>query len=64
MERPAIGPERRGQRFCVTAIVFGACRREAVAKPVELPWIDGVDLEPAIKERFDNGARLGSGKLR
>ena len=51
-----IGPERGGQRLCVPAMVFGARRREAVAKPVELPRIDGVDLEPAIEKRFDDAA--------
>ena len=56
MERAAIGPERRGQRLCVAAVVLGARRREAVAKAVELPWIDGVDLEAAIEERLDDGA--------
>ena len=56
MERAAIGSERRGQRLCVPAIVLGARRREAVAKAVELPRIDGVDLEPAIEKRLDDGA--------
>jgi hypothetical protein len=31
-------------------------RREAVAKAAGLLWIDGVDLEPAIEERLDDGA--------
>ena len=56
MERAAIGSERRGQRLGVPAIVLGARRREAVAKAVELPRIDGVDLEPAIEKRLDDGA--------
>ena len=56
MERAAIGSKRRGQRLCVPAIVLGARRREAVAKAVELPRIDGVDLEPPIEKRLDDGA--------
>ena len=56
MERAAIGSERRGQRLCVPAVVLGARRREAVAKAVELPRIDGVDLESAIEKRLDHRA--------
>ena len=56
MERAAIGSERGGQRLCVPAIVLGSSRREAVAKAVELPRIDGVDLEPVIEKRLDDGA--------
>ena len=56
MERPAVGSERGGQSFCIPAVVLGTRRREAVAKPVELPRIDGVDLEPAIEKRLDDGA--------
>ena len=56
MERAAIGSKRGGQSFCIPAVVLGARRREPVAKAVELLWIDGVDLEPAIEERLDDGA--------
>jgi hypothetical protein len=56
MERAAIGSKRRGQRLCVPAVVLGARRREAVAKAVELPRIDGVDLESAIEKRLDHRA--------
>src|SRR5262249_6152009 len=56
MERAAVGSERRGQRLCVSAIVFGSRRREAIAEAVELARVDGVDLEPAIEKRLNDGA--------
>ena len=56
MKRAAIGPERRGERLCVPAIVLGACGGETVAKAVELPRIDGIDLETAIQQRLDDSA--------
>src|SRR5271166_5777698 len=56
MESPAVGSQRRGQSLSVPAVVLGARSREAVAKAVELLGIDGVNIEPAIKKRLDDGA--------
>ena len=56
MEGPAVRSERRGQSFCIPAVVLGPRRREPVPEAVELLWIDGVDLEPVIEERLDDGA--------
>ena len=56
MERAAIGSKRRRQGLGVPAVVLGACGRETVAKAVELPRIDGIDLETAIQQRLDDSA--------
>src|SRR6516162_7901924 len=50
-----IGSQRVPQHLGIPTIVFGTSRREAVAEPIKLLGINGIDVKATFQKRLDDG---------
>ena len=53
-EQLHVGPEAVRKHIGIKAVILGPCDREAVAETVELFRVDGIDVEAALEQCFDN----------
>ena len=51
-----IGAQAVGQHVSVAPVILGAGHGEAVAEPIELLGIDGIDAKSAFQQGFDDRA--------
>src|SRR5262249_6375631 len=49
-----VGPEAVRKHIRIEAVILGPCDREAVTETIELLGVDGIDIEAALEQGFDD----------